>query len=137
MEQFASARSSIPLSLRPKWAALQKHTGQTGRRYLCKRFAVGFACGKRLNIEAVSLYLDCTNRCVNEDRVVPRTVLRMPVGMRIRKAINTSIGSSNLNLVATERTVAQIAYTNETQLVGDSSANMLIPGYRWLRWTRA
>ena len=58
MEQSVSAQSSISLTRRPPWHALQEHAGQIGRSHLRELFAVDPARGERLHAEAAGLYLD-------------------------------------------------------------------------------
>ncbi len=58
MEQSVSARSSISLTRRPQWYALQQHAEQLDRRHLRELFAADPARGERLHSEAAGLYLD-------------------------------------------------------------------------------
>ena len=117
MEQPASAQSSIPLTSYPKWRALQRHAEQLERCHLRKLFAAGLAPGEFLNVEAAGLYLDHSNQCVTED------ALCLPAN--IRNTINIGTGRHDFGLAPAKRTIAH-----------DSSTNMLIPSYHYLRWTR-
>lgn len=64
MDQPVTAQSSIALTSRPQWRALQQHAEQLCRLHLRELFAADPARGERLNVEAAGLYLDYSKQRV-------------------------------------------------------------------------
>ncbi len=67
MEQSVSAQSTISLTRRRQWHALQEHAGLLGLRHLRELFAVDPARGGRLHAEAAGLYLDYSKQRITDE----------------------------------------------------------------------
>ena len=64
MKRSEAAPTSIDLTSRPQWRALQSHVGDVGRRHLREMFASDPARGDHLQAEGAGLYFDYSKQRV-------------------------------------------------------------------------
>ena len=67
MDQPVTAQSSIALTGRHQWRALQRHADQLCQRHLRDLFAADPARGERLHVEAAGLYLDYSKQRITDE----------------------------------------------------------------------
>jgi len=106
MEQLASPQSSISLTRRPEWHALQGHARQLGRRHLRTLFAADTARGQRLHAEAAGLYLDYSKQRVTEETL--RLLFKLARACGLNERISAMFSGGKIN-VTEDRAVLHTA----------------------------
>ena len=61
--------STVPLTQRPAWKALQDHHAEIGERHLRDLFADDPGRGERLAVEGAGLYLDYSKHRITDETV--------------------------------------------------------------------
>ena len=124
MEQSVSAQSSISLTRRPQWHALQEHAGQLGRRHLRELFAADPARGERLHAEAVGLYLDYSKQRVTDETL--RLLRELASACGLNERIAAMFRGDKINTTE-DRAVLHVALRAPTSAHIDVDGKNVVP----------
>lgn len=106
MKQSPFAQSSISLTRRPEWHALQEHVRKLGRLHLRKLFAADPGRGERLHAEAAGLYLDYSKQRVTEETL--RLLFKLAKACGLNERISAMFHGDKIN-VTEDRAVLHTA----------------------------
>ncbi len=96
MDQPVTAQSSIALTGRPQWRALQQHAEQLCRRHLRELFAADPQRGEQLHVEAAGLYLDYSKQRITGETV--RLLLELASACRLNERLAAMFRGDKINL---------------------------------------
>jgi glucose-6-phosphate isomerase len=98
--------SSVPLTQRAAWQALQEHFGVVRDRHLRDLFAEDAARGERMAFEAAGIYFDYSKHRVTDETI--RLLLQMAEESGLRARIDAMFGGEKINITE-NRAVLHVA----------------------------
>ena len=123
MDESLSAPSSIALTRRPQWQALQQHAGQQQRRHLRELFAADPARGERLYAEAAGLYLDYSKQRVTDETL--RLLLELADACGLNERIAAMFHGDRINTTE-DRPVLHVALRTPASVHIDVDGNNVV-----------
>ena len=106
MDRPVTAQSSIALTGRPQWRALQQHAEQLRRRHLRELFADDPARGERLHVEAAGLYLDYSKQRITGETL--RLLMALANSCGLTQRIASMFRGDKINITE-DRAVLHVA----------------------------
>ena len=106
MDQPVTAQSSIALTSRPQWRALQQHAEQLCRRHLRELFAADPARGERMHVEAAGLYLDYSKQRITDETL--RLLMELANSCGLTQRVAAMFRGDKINLTE-DRAVLHVA----------------------------
>ncbi|HEY6566872.1 MAG TPA: glucose-6-phosphate isomerase [Actinomycetota bacterium] len=98
--------STVPLTQRPAWTALQDHHAEIGERHLRDLFAEDPGRGERLAAEGAGLYLDYSKHRITDETVA--LLMRLADESGLRERIDAMFRGDHIN-VSEDRAVLHVA----------------------------
>lgn len=98
--------SSVPLTQRAAWKALEEHYGVVRDRHLRDLFAEDAARGERMAFEAAGIYFDYSKHRVTDETV--RLLLQLAEESGLRERIDAMFGGEKINITE-NRAVLHVA----------------------------